>query len=473
MSSGTTTARAAGPLTLNEKSLNRNIFRLALPAVIENLSFSVVMFVDLVMIGWLERIPAMSAVGAGGALSFIVGVIFLPLGIGVAALVARHVGARNMEEARAITGQGILLSAVVGAAASFALVVLAPEILETMNVTGEARELAIPYLRLLFGSLFFRLLFTAGASAIKGAGNTHTPMVVTGIMNVTNVLLNWLLIFGVGPFPRMGVTGAGIGSAVSFALGGALMTAALFTRHSVIGMRARHLRGVSWRVMRTIFSVSLPNIGEQFFFQLGFVLYLRIVTQMGDAAIAAHSIGIRIESFSFLPGMGFAIAAGTLVGQSLGAGDERLAALSIKRTAFLASLMMSLAAVVLAVFPEYLAGIFKAPPPVRNLTVPCLMVGALAQIPLAVFMSYAGGLRGAGDTASAMIVAFAGVILVRVPAALLLALVLRWGLVGVWVANGLDWSTRAVLAYIMVRRGAWRGRMAAILGPEPMPVAEI
>ena len=170
--------------------------------------------------------------------------------------------------------------------------------------------------------------------------------------------------------------------------------------------------------------------------------------------------------------MGFAVAAATLAGQSLGAGDARLAAKSIRRTAFLASMLMSLVAVLLAVFPEFLAGIFKPAPPVRSLIVPCLIVGALAQIPLGISMSYSGGLRGAGDTVGAMMIAFIGIILVRVPLALLLALILRWGLVGVWAASGVDWTTRAVFGYILVKRGAWRSRMAGIPGPEPVPLGE-
>ncbi len=462
----------SGPLVLNEENLGRNVFRLALPAVLESLSFSVVMFVDLVMIGWLESIPAMSAVGAAGALAFFVTILFLPIGVGVTALVARSVGARNMEEARNVTGQGILLAMITGAISSIVLVVFAPQILQLMNVAGGTRELAIPYQRLLFGAFFFRLVFMVGASAIKGAGNTHTPMIISGVMNAANVALNWFLIFGVGPFPRLEVLGAGIGSAAAFALGAVLMTCVLFTRHSVIRLRLRHVGRRSWRIIRMILAVSLPNIGEQMFFQFGLLLCFRIVTQLGDAAIAAHTISIRIASFSFLPGMGFAVAAATLAGQSLGAGDARLAAKSIRRTAFLASILMSLVAVLLAVFPEFLAGIFKPAPPVRSLIVPCLIVGALAQIPLGISMSYSGGLRGAGDTVGAMMIAFIGIILVRVPLALLLALILRWGLVGVWAASGVDWTTRAVFGYILVKRGAWRSRMAGIPGPEPVPLGE-
>ena len=462
----------AAPLILDERNLGRNIVRLALPAVLENVSHSVLILVDLMMVGWLGSIPALSAVGFSGGVWFMNMILFIPLAIGVTALVARNIGARNFEEARRVAGQGILLALIIGVAASGLIVLLSPRILDAMNITGETKELALPYQRLIFGVFVFDLLFMIASGAIRGAGNTRTPMIVAAFANGLNLVLDWFLIFGHGPFPKLGVLGAGIATSISIVCGGALMTGALFTRYSVFRLRLRNLRRFSWRILRDIFGVSLPNIFEQLILDVGFVAFWWILTRLGDVTIAAHSIAVRIESFSFLPGMGFAVAASTLAGQSIGAGDVRLAEKSMRRTAFLAALLMSMMGVLLALFPEFFAGLFGAAPPVRNLAAACLIVGAMEQIPLALFMSYAGGLRGTGDTLSAMMVTIVGMVFVRVPLARVFAIEAGWGVVGMWVACVLDWIVRAFLAHILIKHGRWR-KHAVKPVMVPLPVLEV
>jgi putative MATE family efflux protein len=457
-----------GPLILNERNLGRNIFKLALPAILENLSHSIVFFVDLLMIGWLGSVPAVSAVGISGGLYFLGIIICIPFGIGVTALVARSVGARDHEAARKVAGQGVLMGAVFGLIAAGTAALLVPNIVQAMNIVGETRDLAIPYQRLIFGAFLFDVLMIIASGAMRGAGNTRTPMLIIAGVNAVNIILDWFLIFGHGPFPRLGVTGSGIATSTAIVLGGVFMVAALFTRYSIFKMGLRHLRRFSWRIMKNILAISLPSMIEQTFIAIGFIMFLRILTQLGDAAMAANSIAIRIESLSFLPGLGFAVAASTLTGQSLGAGDRALAEKSMKRTAFSAAFLMSIVGVFLALFPEFFGGLFDAPPPVMSLVVPCLIIGAMEQIPLALFMSLGGGLRGAGDTMSAMVVTFCGMILVRIPCAVAFAFGLGLGVIGVWIASLLDWIVRAVLIYNRVQRGSWRTKTVAV--EETMPI---
>jgi len=474
MSSNETVADAgqSAPLTLDERNLGRNIFRLALPAVLENLSHSLLILVDLMMVGWLGSIPALSAVGFSGGMWFMNMILFIPLGIGVTALVARNIGARNFEGARRVAGQGVLLAVVIGVIASGLIVLFSPRILDAMNITGETKQLAIPYQRLLFGVFLFDLLFMIASAAIRGAGNTRTPMIIAAVANGLNLILDWFLIFGHGPFPKLGVLGAGIATCISIVCGGTLMTAMLFTKYSIFRLRMRDIRRFSWRIVRGILGISLPNIFEQLILDLGFVAFWWILTRLGDAAIAAHSIAVRMESFSFLPGMGFAMAASTLAGQSVGAGDTRLAETSIRRTAFFGAVMMSFMGVFFGLFPQFFAGLFGAAPPVRDLAAMCLLIGAMEQIPLALFMSFAGGLRGTGDTLSAMMVTIVGMVFVRVPLARLLAVEAGLGVAGMWVAAVLDWIVRASLAHFLIKYGRWR-RLAVKPAEAMVPVLEV
>jgi Na+-driven multidrug efflux pump len=201
---------------------------------------------------------------------------------------------------------------------------------------------------------------------------------------------------------------------------------------------------------------------------VGFVLFLRILTQLGDVAMAANSITVRIESLSFLPGLGFGVATSTLAGQCLGAGDAKLAERSMKRAMVYAALLMSLVGLSLAIFPQAYASLFEAEKPVRDLVVACLMIAAIEQVPMAIFFSLGGGLRGAGDTMSAMMVTIFGMVFVRLPVAYALGLWAGWGLVGLWVSEVLDWTVRAVFVYNRMKRGSWRKRAAKPVETPPI-----
>lgn len=446
------------PLVLDERHLGRNIFQLALPAILENLSHSVLFLVDFMMIGWLGSIPAMAAVGTCGQIYFIFFMLFMPLSIGVTALVARKVGSGDFEGARRVAGQGVLIAFGVGIPIAAGVFAFVPKILDAWNLDWETKVIGISYMRPIAAVMFFDFLWMVASGAIRGAGNTRTPMIIVAVTNLVNIALAWMLIFGHGPFPAMGVMGSAIAAMISIVLGGALMASALFTKYSIFRMYLRNLRRFSWKITRSIFEIALPSLVEQFFLVAGIWAFWKMVTGLGDISVAAHTIAGRIESFSFLPGLGFAVAASTLSGQSLGAGNAPLTEQSMRRTAYFAALLMSIMGVGLAVFPAFVASLFDPAPPVKTLAVGCLIIGAAEQIPLALFFSLSGGLRGAGDTLSAMTATFVGMVVVRIPLALLFAFGLGWGVLGLWAAGVIDWIVRAVIADNRIRSGAWKQR---------------
>ncbi len=443
-------------LSLSEKRLTGDIFRLALPAAGENLLLALLMLADLVMVGHYMGSVGLSSVGFGAAMSFVVMILTFPLPIATNAIIARHVGARQMERARYACGQAMLVAVALGAALSVTLVVLTQDILWVMGLKGDVYKFAVVYLKWVYGSFVFRLLFLNAGAVIKGAGNTRTPMIVGGAANLLNIVLDYGLIFGKFGLPELGIEGAAIATAVSLTLGSLAMGVMLFTDYSVVHMKWRHLKGWSWKMFRTLSRIALPNMGEQALLQLGFVAYLRIVSELGREALAAHFIGVRIEAFSFLPGLGFGVAAATLVGQGLGARKPVFAAKSMKRCAFYGCLLMGLVGVLIFVFRYQVPVVFHPEPDVLDLAASCLLIGAISQIPLAMCLILAGGLRGAGDTLSMMVVTFAGVIAVRVPLGYLLALEWGMGLQGIWWASAADWTMRSIVVMILISRGRWR-----------------
>jgi putative MATE family efflux protein len=202
--------------------------------------------------------------------------------------------------------------------------------------------------------------------------------------------------------------------------------------------------------------LSLPMAGESIVTRLGFILFMRIVSALGEASLAAHQIAVNVESLSFMPGLGLSVAATTLVGQSLGANDPELAEESVRASLRLSLLMMGAVGVVFALFGSPLAALFGSTPEVLSLAGSAIRIGALEQLPIAIWMVTAGSLRGAGDTRAPMYGTLAGTLLFRVPAVYLFAVVLGWGLNGVWLGTAVDWTARAALVYALFRRGGWK-----------------
>ncbi len=453
-------------LKLSPSRLVRNIFRLALPAVAENLLLALMMLVDVIFVahyafssgGKSLADTAISAVGTSSTLGFVLMVVFMPVSLATNALISRHIGARDMARARRTCAQSTKIVAIFGTLVSILLVLLVDQILVVMKLgfdDPKVLEYSKEYLMWIFPSFVFRLLLMNSGYAVKAAGNTHNPMIIAAFANILNIVLDYGLIFGKLGMPEMGIQGAGLATAIASLVGGGLMTALLFTRFSAIHIGWRHIKGWSWRVYRSLTRIALPGMIEQLGLQGAFVLYLRIVTDLGKESLAAFIITSRIEGFSMLPAYGFGIACATLVGQSLGAGKPRLARQSMFYCGFFGSVLMAAVGVALFVWRKDVSAIFYPSEEVLSLAAQCLVVAAISQIPIGFCMILMGGLRGAGDTISPMIVALIGVILIRLPLAYYFVIVLDKGLIYVWWASVIDWIVRAVIVVLIARFGRW------------------
>jgi Na+-driven multidrug efflux pump len=201
----------------------------------------------------------------------------------------------------------------------------------------------------------------------------------------------------------------------------------------------------------------VPNIGETLISRLGFILYNRILSALGTVAVAAHQIALRVESLAFMPGWGMATAAAALVGQALGARKEDVAERGIQRTLLLGNGTMALLGGAFVAFAPLIVSVFG----VRNVTmtgmaITVIRISALEIFGLCSVMILGGCLRGAGDTRTPMIVTIAGTFLFRVPISYLFALALHGGLRGLWLATAVDWSMRAIIMFVLYKRGTWR-----------------
>lgn len=440
----------------SKEALTRTVVTLALPAIAENLLVTAVFFVDALFVGWLHDDVALAAVGLGGVVMFVANGFFEALAVSATALVARAWGERDVAQAERVAAQSLGLTFVLAAGATALLVPLADDFLALLGAGAAVVQAGGLYLRLVLSTslLGFPLMMINGI--LRGAGDTRTPMWLTLVMNVWNAAAAWALTFGWGPIPALGLAGVGWATATARALGGLLALGVLFSGRWRVRVRpAALLRwdgALLWRLLR----VALPNLGETVISRLGYTLFMSIVTGLGTATLAAHQVALRVESLSFMPGWGLSVAAATLAGQSLGAGDPERAEGSVRRTLVLALALAGAIGAVFVLFGRSIVTIFGSTPEVLDLAGVAVRISA-AELPfLSAQMVLAGGLRGAGDTRTPMWVTLFGTAFLRVIVVYLLAVVLGWGLAGVWWGTAVDWAGRATLIWVLFRRGKWK-----------------
>ena len=443
-------------LILTDENLTRNIWALAWPAVAENLLYTAVWFVDTLLIGWLRNPASLAAVSLGGLFAFIAESLFAALSVSAVALVARAWGAKKYDLGKRVGGQAITLALLSAVAVMGLIWPNAERLMRLMGAEAEVVRLGSQYMRIVLLSSVFGFPLMVLNGILRGSGDTRTPMYITAVMNVWNVAAAYALIFGPGPLPSLGVAGVAIATASARVVGGGLAMWVVFTGRRTVKIEPRQVLRWDSRIAREIVRLALPAAGETLIMRAGSIAFVRIVSALGTASLAAHEIAITVESMSFMPGFGLSIAATTLVGQSLGAKRPDLAERSIRTCMKYALIIMSGVAVLFALFGRQLVSVFGSTPEVLHLASVAVRLAALEQWAMAVQMVLGGSLRGAGDTRSPMYVTMVGTFFFRIITVYLFAIAFRWGLAGVWLGTAVDWGGRAGLMYWMFRRGRWK-----------------
>lgn len=437
-------------------SLNRAILTLALPAVVENLLQTVVFFSDTVMIGWIRDPAALAAVGLAGTLFYLLMTLFGSLAVSATALVARAWGAEDRPRAQTVAAQSLVLCGVLSVAGTLILLPLAPDYLRAMGGDEEVVRQGTLYIRIVLWSSVFNFPMMVANGAMRGAGDTRTPMWNTLLMNSWNIVVSYVLTFGALGFPAMGLAGAAIGTTTARVLGGILALRALLGGRTPLRVPWRMFFAWDWRVIRRVLQLAIPTAIEGSIAQSGFILFTRMVASLGTATLAAHQIALRVESLSYMPAWGLAAAATTIVGQALGAGRMERAEESIRRTILFSLGFNALLGLSFILFSRSIVSIFGSTPEVLNLAALAVAISAAELLGIGIEMILAGGMRGAGDTRTPMYVTIAGVLLLRLPVVYFLAITLGWGLAGVWWGTAIDWTGRTILLWFLFRRGRWK-----------------
>lgn len=428
--------------------IRRSVLTLALPVTVSSLLQRTEGIVAVFLVGGLGAAP-IAAVGLGQLLAFIATTLVSGLSVGTNVIIAQLWGARRRKDASQAAQEFLGLSIAVSLVLMVSGLLVNRSAMEVLGAAPDVVALALPYSTLIFLVMPFTVLLQVMSSILQGTGDTKTPMYAMIAVNLLHVTLAYPLIYGRWGLPALGVQGAAV--AVGFAeAAGSLY---LFRRCRPLLHGRKQIR---MDFLRTLWQVGAPVSGERIVQQAGILLYTKIVLVYGTVSYAAHQVGLSIESLSFLPGYGFAIAAATMVGQSIGAGKYTRAKLENWEANRLASLIMAMMGAVFFFFPYGLLRAFTNDEAVIELGTVFLKIVALLQVPLALTMVLAGSLRGAGDTHFIMVATTIGMWAVRVPFAIVTGLWLHLEVLYVWLAMIADWTLRMGLMLWRYRSERWK-----------------
>ncbi len=484
-------------LTVEErKAVSRSVFRLAWPAIAENTLQTLMGIVDTAVVARLGT-DALSGVGASQQLIWVLTTALIAVSMGTTVLVARFTGAHQHEKASAVLKQSLMLAAVVGLAL-IPVSLLSHPLLSMLGLTGAAANDGATYLSItLQFAMLIVLMFVAGA-ALRGSGDTKTPMFVTGFINIINAVLAVALVFGgvrassilgdwlggllslVGVhsqiriagldwLPELGVAGSAWAAVIARGVGTAILLGIFLLPRS----RLHLWQGGGWRpnfsLMGRMLAIGIPSAVEQMLMSVGILVYSFIVISMGEVIFATSRLATNAIFLSQMPGFGFAVAATTLVGQSLGARQPRRAQVGSQIATRSALILMSIMGGVFFFFGGVILRVFTDDPQLLSLGGEAMKVIAFSQPPLALAFVLAWSLRGAGDVRYPMVVTTVAVWFVRLPVGAFLGLPavcipftttclpgLGLGLRGIYTALIVEAVVRAAFMYRRFRSGKWQ-----------------
>ena len=440
-----------------EGTLGRAIVLLAVPMVLEMCMESLFGVVDVFWVAHLGA-DAITTVGLTETCMMVLYVIALGLGMGATALVARRMGEKDEAAAGLVAVQAIVVGLLIATATAFAGFTYAPNLLRLMGGTDDVVRIGAGYTRMMFaGSATIFLLFLVNA-VFRGAGDAATAMRALWIANIVNICINPCFIFGVGPFPRLGVTGSAVGTTIGRGIGVLFQLWILTSARSRLLIGARQLR-LDLAVMLKLVRLSLTAMLQYMVQMASWIGVVRIMASFGSAAVAANTLAIRVIVFAILPSWGMSNAAATLVGQNLGAGKPDRAEKSVWRTGFYNALFLGGIGLIFIAFAGNIIALFTNDPAVAPLAVSGLRILSYGYISYAYGMVVTAAFNGAGDTSTPTVLNLFCFWVCQIPAAWLLSFHTSLGPRGVFVAVIIGDTLLAISSILLFRRGKWKKTM--------------
>lgn len=437
------------------RHVRQRVFRLAGPVIGENLLQTLMGFVDTLLVAGLGA-AALAGVGSSLQVVYIILAGMSALAIGASVLVAQAFGAKRLREASELARQALIWSVLIAVPLSLIGLPLTPALVALLGLEGEVGQVAVDYLAVNMGAIATLTVMLLASAVLRGAGDSRSPMLVTALASLINVALSWALIYGTFGLPALGAVGSAWGTVASRGSGAIILVALLWH-----GRNGVSVAGGSWRpnlaAVRAVLVLGMPAALEEILVTGAFAALTPIVASLGTLELAAHRVAINLLSLSFLPGIGFGLAATALVGQAVGARDPAEAQAATKIALRWAIIWMGSFGLIFVIFANPLMRMFNDDPALIASGATALIVVALAQPLWAATFVYGGALRGVGDTRTPMIIT--GVL--NWMAVGMAFLLIQLGQTDLWMIWAVFLISGPIETYLFYR--AWQRRKHSIL----------
>jgi putative MATE family efflux protein len=435
-------------------NINKAIFMLSIPMILEMIMESIFAVVDIYFVGKIS-VNAVATVALTESVIMIIYAIAMGMSMAATALVARRVGENKPEEASKTAVQAIILAGAIAIAFALVGIFFPKEILSLMGGAPDLVEEGYRYTMIMVGgNLSVMLLFVINA-IFRGAGDASISMRSLILANSINIVLDPLFIFGLGPWDGFGLEGAAIATTAGRGIGVMFQLYVLFKGSSMIKVAWANFK-VRLEIILSLIKLSLGGIGQMMIGTLSWLFLVRISAEFGSDVLAGYAIAFRIIMFTILPSWGLANAAATLVGQNLGAGEPDRAEKSVWQSALFNVIFLGIVAVVFFSFAEYFVSLFTQEPSVIEVGAIALRYISFGYVFFAYGMVIGQAFNGAGDTKTPTVMNFFCFWLFEVPLAYVLAVHLEFGPKGIFAAIAIASSLWAVVSIIIFRRGNWK-----------------
>lgn len=443
-------------LNYTEGSIGRVTMLLAIPMILEMAMESVFAIVDIFFVASLGT-EAVATVGLTEAMITLLYAVAIGLAMGTTAMVARRIGEKNRAAASLSAGQALWIGAFVSVVVGLIGIFFAGNILQIMGADEAVLATGENYTRVMFGACFSIVFLFIINAIFRGAGDANIAMRALILANGLNIVLDPLFIYGIGPFPELGVTGAAVATNIGRSIG------ALYGLYYLCGGGGRirlHLRdtGIKFKLIRDLLRISAGGVAQFLVATASWVFLMQIVSGFGAAAVAGYTIAVRIVMFSILPAWGLSNASATLVGQNLGAGLPERAETTVWHIARYNAYYMGLAAVLMLAFTRPIAMFFTAEPEALGYAIQCLRIFAYGYVFWGFGMAIIQAFNGAGDTMTPTWINVFCFWIVQVPLAYVLALSVGIGPVGVFWAVFVSDVLTGIVGLALFMRGTWKQR---------------
>ena len=458
--------KAVAPEGVSSKRLLSDVTLIAWPSFVELVLTQLTSMADQVMVGRMpgtDGVMGLSAVGLATLPKFLLMTMVIALNVGTTAVIARARGQKDQAKANQGFRQAMLLNLVMSAVLMVVGLLCSEWMIHFMSASGVAEQTlkyGVQYLNIqLYG--FVPLCLTATVTAaLRGAGDTKTPMIYNTVANVVNIIFNYLLIYGAFGFPKMGVAGASLATVIGQLAAFFMAMKVAFGKKHYLYLDLRERFVFDKQIMKSVTSIGIPSMVEQLIMRAGILIFTRTVASLGENMYATHQIVMNIQSMSFMVGQAFGTSTTTLMGQSLGKRRYDMAAVYMHKTRQVGFWVSVVLMALMAIFSRQLIMLYNSTPEVIEMGAGLMLVVAVMQPIQCGQFVVSGGLRGVGDTRYNAMVVLITTLGVRAVLSVLAVNVLGWGLWGAWIALFADQALRSVLILHRYSSGKWKELVA-------------